>query len=397
MRSLLKLGSLLVCMSWCTFATPLAVELCQDKQAQEPPPMRRHRGAWALSSRSTLVFTSAPDRPHGLDIDLAYPQRGRWMLHAPDPGEDRRTLLYLYGSQLWSIPYGKAGSSPAKETRAVEMRLMFSLRRGLLAWPHQFDWTGEDDERTALLGKHGSLRAVLGKDGLPTLLEALRADGNPYETLRNIRWKKVSGQMQPSSFDMVVKDKKIWHETILRVDRTLRFLDSYFLPQDRRPKAPSRGDHKSRRFAFPTGFEWELALDQDQMTPKTLERLRIQAAREVESSGAQLLPGIGRVIDEGGRGVAVLLQVRSFPGDPPDNWRRTPAAHGIVRRLKNAAALNPALVSSLVREAREVGTPARIVAWTGAKGLVEVRVEVLKARSPRAFRPLKGTAQVSPR
>ncbi len=342
----------------------------------DPPPMRRHRGAWTLSMRSQLVFTSAPDRPHTLAVDLAYPQRGRWMLRAKDPGEDRRTLIYRYGSRLWSIPFGTATSYAATDKKAQDMRLMFALRRALLAWPHQFEWTGEGKQREASLGKLGSLRAHLNEQDYPILLEVRHPDGSAYETLTDLHWKEVDGKPRPTSFNMIVNGKKIWHEKILRVDRGLRFLDSYFMPHDQRPKAPPRVGQKSRRFASPAGLEWEHMVKNGVLDPIASARWRDQAKRELGKEGGELLTGLGRVIDEGGRLVAVLLIAKPGQAEAGGSWKVTPPRAGLIQRLPQTGPLDSAQLRALVAEAREGGTPSRIVLWETGKGTREIRVEV---------------------
>jgi hypothetical protein len=343
----------------------------------DPPPMRRQRGAWTLSMRSQVIFTSAPDRPHTLAVDLAYPQRGRWMLRAKDPGEDRRTLVYRYGSRLWSIPFGTATSYAAKDNKAQDMRLMFALRRALLAWPHQFKWTGEGKQREASLGKLGSLLAHLNEQDYPILLEARHADGSAYETLTDLQWKAVDGKLRPASFYMIVNGEKIWHEKILRVDRSLRFLDSYFMPHDQRPEAPPRAAQKSRRFAYPAGLEWEHMVKNGVLDPRVSGIWREQARRELGKEGGELLAGLGRVIDEGGRLVSVLLIAQPGQAAASGSWKVTPPRSGLIRRLPQAGPPDATHLRALVAEAREGGTPSRIVLWEAPDGTREIRVEVV--------------------
>ena len=392
MRFPLGLGTL-ASLGLLIAASPSAA-IPQETEA-DPAPMRRHLGAWTLSMRSEVIFKSAPERPHTLGVDLAYPARGRWMLSARDPGEDRRTLIYRYGSRLWSIPFGTGTSRLAEGSKSNDMRMMFALRRALLAWPHQFEWKGEDLQRKASLGKTGSLLAQVNEEGQPIRLEVRRGDGTAYETLVNIRWEKIKKQFQPVSFDMVVDGKTIWHEKVLRVDRSLRFLDSYFMPQDQRPKAPTRPPEESRRYSAPAGLEWEQALDEKPLDAEMFARLRLAAQEALGARGGTLRPGLGLVMDEQGQVQAVLFSASMGEVSAGGAWTPAPPREGLLRPLAPGEDPDRALLRALVAQAAEGGRPARIVLWEGPEGARSVRVEVSDGRSLDPRRPLESTPEMS--
>ena len=112
------------------------------------------------------------------------------------------------------------------------------------------------------------------------------------------------------------------------------------------------------------------------LDPIASARWRDQAKRELGKEGGELLTGLGRVIDEGGRLVAVLLIAKPGQAEAGGSWKVTPPRAGLIQRLPQTGPLDSAQLRALVAEAREGGTPSRIVLWETGKGTREIRVEV---------------------
>ena len=94
-------------------ARPVAQEPGTEVAPEEAPlpPLTRVAGSWAVHARTRVVFPGLPDRPHTLTVDLAFPQRGRWMLAAEDAGDDRRVLAYRCGPRAWTPPWAPRTAS----------------------------------------------------------------------------------------------------------------------------------------------------------------------------------------------------------------------------------------------------------------------------------------------
>lgn len=311
-------------------ATPQAagtVRMVED----ELPPLTRVAGSWAVHARTRVVFRDLPERPHTLEVDLAFPGRGRWMLAAEDEGEDRRVLAYLCGAQAWTVPVASSESVPLQGTRLRETALTLELRRALLVWPQGHAWEGDGEARVARLGDLGTLHARLAPGATrPHSLSARLPDGTPWESLEGIEWGEEDGA--PRAWSLHLGSEPVWTETVERLDRSRRYRSSFFVPPDRRaPRAPQ--GVVLERLRLPPRAEW-LRPVEDWPTAEAVEAERA-AAHASLGPDRSLQEGHGILLDARGLPQALLLE--SDGGVPGPGWAGQPATQASATRLPDAS------------------------------------------------------------
>jgi hypothetical protein len=336
-------------------------------EQDEAPPLTRVAGSWAIHARTRVVFRDLPERPHTLEVDLAFPGRGRWMLAAEDQGDDRRVLAYLCGQQAWSMPVASSTSAVLEGARLRETTLTLELRRALLVWPQGLPWEGEGEARVARLGDLGTLHARLAPGAKrPHSLSARLPDGTPWESLEGIEWSAEDGA--PRAWTLHLGSEPVWTETVERLDRSRRYRSSFFVPPDRRIRRPREGA-VLERLRLPRRAAWIRPLE-DWPAAEVVEAQRA-SARASLGAGRSLQEGHGLVLDARGLPEALLFEV---DGEVPGaEWTDQPATLASATRLPDAS---PAAVrAGLGQLPPSPGAGARLVLWLRPGHAPELRRE----------------------
>ncbi|MBL6720284.1 MAG: hypothetical protein ISQ08_02635 [Planctomycetes bacterium] len=350
-------------------AAPLATGAASSVSARqdEPPPLTRVAGSWAVHARTRVVFRDLPERPHSLEVDLAFPGRGRWMLAAEDEGDDRRVLAYLCGQQAWSVPVASSQSAALEGARLRETALTLELRRALLVWPQGLPWEGEGEARVARLGDLGTLHARLSPGAArPHSLSARLPDGTPWESLEGIEWRSEDGA--PRAWTLHLGSAPVWTETLEHLDRSRRYRSSFFVPPDRRARR-SPEEAVLERLRLPRRAAWI----------RPVEDWPTADAVEIERAGARASLGTDRTLQEG---YGLLLDARGLPqallfeadgGVPGPQWSDQPATLAAATRLPGSGP--DAIRAGLSQLPPSPGGDERLVLWLRPGHAPELRRE----------------------
>ena len=353
-------------------ARPVAQEPGTEVAPEEAPlpPLTRVAGSWAVHARTRVVFPGLPDRPHTLTVDLAFPQRGRWMLAAEDAGDDRRVLAYRCGPRAWTLPVGSSNSEPLEGRRLEEVRLTLALRRALLVGEHEYTWRTDGLVRTAELPCGGLLRATLAEEGQrPRRLEVLDAEGLPWEVLEDVTWSDDG--RSPRSWTLLAgRGTTIWTESLEQLDRTRRYRSSFFLPPDRRESRATGDATVVETLRLPPRAELTLAIE-DWPTAVEVRDAREEAARSLPE-GRLLQPGHGVLLDGRGRPLGLLLEADGAAPAAP--WVARPTTLARATRLPSG---HPPAVGGVLRRLPPEGPGGRLVAWFRPGEAGELRREAV--------------------
>jgi len=320
----------------------------EPEQARVPGPLAPRRAVAGLRgfvSRSTLVFDELPEVPHALEAVFVFPDRGRWRIEPAQASSGDRRLRFRYGPSVFELDPGSARSRRLEPEAERPALLQMELRRAVMTWPHGFDWTGTGQARSAGLGPLGELEASLDpQTGLPRELRSLQPDGSALEILSEITWRECDGRRWPASWRLAAGGRPIWRETIERIETGWSFLDSYFLPPDRRPAAPpdaGRPQHLDlprrveRAFALPEGTSWEEA------------RTRAASLRATWAERLELHPATEFELRADGRPAAVRLRLRDAGAEAPEGWRFAPGGPGLSSLAETPEGIDAALLRGL--------------------------------------------------
>jgi hypothetical protein len=371
-------------------AAPLA-PAAQDPAPDPPGRPRPIAGMRALLSRSTIVFEGLPDAPHSLEVSLAFPDRARWFLLRPDPGEDRRVMRCVFGEAVYLLPHGKSESSRLEGSEADAVRLQVALRRALLLWPDGERWVMDGRVGRAALEGLGELEVALGDDGRPTTMSVKDLAGDAFEEARAIVWRDgPQERVWPAQLELWASGRRVWAETFAEVDVSLRFLDEYFLPPDRRTRErrsetllrarrvelPAR---VVRREELPPGATWDTAR-------RAAQASRPDACRALESVGGKLAEATGVALDDALQPAALLWFAEADVERLPDGWERLPPESAMTVHAADTGELGRGMAAALRALVLEQGlVPGRIL---GVRLLPPVagrpgRVELAQAVSER--------------
>ena len=303
-------------------------------QSPLPGPAAREKiaGIAGFVAESRVVMPQRPDWPHRFDSYYAFPDRVRWWL-SPEgslaPGA--RRLVYRYGEQAHLLDAGQADSEELLGAERFDLFLRMELRRALFLWPDGFDWTTSERSAQADLGPTGRLVVTLDEQGRPTSLSSLDREDRPVETLHTITWREQDGRQWPATLRLRGDQGEVWTEEILSVRTSPRYLDSFFLPPDRREfKGDERVDdvllqgvdlpaRVERRFELSERGEWR----------QVIEGCAPLVEAALESLGSDG-PGIESAyyfeLDDEARPLALILRLAAGelePGtSPPEGWQR---------------------------------------------------------------------------
>ena len=351
------------------------------------PPARRSgiAGISGFETSSRITFAGAPDDPHRIEMIYLFPDRARLTLRRE--GTADRMIEYRFGERAYLLPPGKSESVEfVGEERDGQLRQK-ELRRAVMLWPDGFAWTGEGNVRTAPLLRRtgddpeqaiGSLHATLGDKGRPKRVEIRPPEGESPEALEILGWREVDGRTWPAELRLIQSGELVWEEHVETVRTRILYVDSYFLPPDRKHLSPDERILESpllgntyRLVALPRGTGWEKARKRE---------------AELRRSEAEKLGG-GRKLDDvptfqlhpDGEPAAVVLRLSRPEKTPPAGWSTLPETDGLSWVVGGTGAISQGLLDGLLRavpEGRRAGTPFARLYRAGER--VQVSIRLLK-------------------
>jgi hypothetical protein len=327
----------------------------------EPPARAPIAGLRGFEVRSTIAYAPAPQRAHELRTAYVFPERVRWWFAARDgPDLLERRLRYRYGRHVFAIETrGDTSSEYVAEDRSALLGA-FELRRALFLWPDGFGWSGTDRRRSADLGELGRLDLRLDPGGRPAEIALVDAHGELRDSCRAIAWSvPAEGRAWPASFEVWSGETLAWRETVESVDVETRWIDSFFLPPDRRGLggAPLPGLRAldipavcQRRVALPPDLSWDAA-----------RRERARRVAEHQAARGPELEAIATFeLGPKGEPRAALLRLARAPEVAPEGFVRLHERVGLALAVHGLGAVGEeplrALSQALPRGAR--GSPA---------------------------------------
>lgn len=369
----------------------LALALIQDPPTPRPPsPPKPVAGIAGFESVSTLVYPSAPDHPHELRAVYVFPERVRWQLSVKGGKADERILQYRSGEAVYRVPMRSGTSEPCKGEDRIQTLLQMELRRALMLYPDGFEWKGEGAERRADLGELGSL-FVLGSsagDKRPAELGDAGADGKRIDSYKNIRWREKDGRAWPESMELWHAGELAWKETVESVSVQGRFVDSFFVPPDRRDRSKAdRAPGEVRELDLPAtcslrveiskGASWDAALAE-------LARLRDDWSKRLAEQKLALEANATLEASWEGEPTAVVLRLSTTPGTPPAGFLNSNVRTGMGVSVAGLREVTPSRLADLRSElpaGSAAGMPyVRFDPKTGAEGRILVVVPYSKGR-----------------
>lgn len=214
-----------------------------EKPAIARPAARVAVGGMAsIDCASIVVYASAPDTPHRLNATYAFPDRARWWLGLGDGQSPERVMRLRFGDAIFAVENQASASRELLAGERTEAVVQLEMRRALLSWPHGFDWKREANVAHASIAGVGKLTARFtdAVAATPIALEFTADDGKPGDSFRAIQWRDDKGKAWPVSLELWHDDARVWSETVRTVDTQSRFIDSFFLPPDKRDGSSSR-------------------------------------------------------------------------------------------------------------------------------------------------------------
>lgn len=186
--------------------------------------------------RSAIDFDDPTAEPHELSLSVAFPGRSRLVL-----SRDRWSVERFQLGDVW-FGLDRSNGAQGAEPRSVLLtgasleaaRFDVAMRRTLFLWPDAGGLTGEGFTRTAKVADVGVLIATLDREsGRPSLLKAFGKDGSVQAEFRAITWREAEGRWWPASFELHLDGRRVWRETVEKIEAGWNFTDLWFLPVDR--------------------------------------------------------------------------------------------------------------------------------------------------------------------
>lgn len=332
-----------------------AQESKEKPPAREPGPREPIAGLAGFDSLSKVRLASSPDVPRELKVTCSFPDRMRWMLSGQVEGSLVRELQYQHGDSVYRIPTGTGASEACEgESKAVILRRLH-LRRALMLFPDGYEWKGEGESRTTSLGRLGSLRAHVSAEpeGRPGTIDCLDAEGTATESCRAVTWRKLAGRSWPATLELWSGEERVWVETVESVDTSARFVDSFFLPPDRREGSTAQpvatGARTldipatcSLRTVVPAGSSWEAALS-------GFEGLRSSVSTRLAGEGLKLESIATFEVSDQGLPTASILRLTTTPEIPPQGFAKEAARRGLALAVEGFAGAGGNRIAELRR------------------------------------------------
>jgi len=318
-------------------------------------------GLRGLTVVSRVVFLSAPDSPHSFETNYIFPDRARWWLSFEDEDYGYRRAEYRYGDRIFIFDAGSSTSEELLELDHADSMRRMELRRALFLYPDGFEWKLDAKTGTTALGELsdgsaiGSLVVELDSDDRPARMRVLTPEGEEQETLAVERWKKKNDRNWPELLQLVVGEQVVWTETVLKVDPGRRYIDSFFIPVDRRAGGAQElgvdTNTEVRQIDLPI-----FAYRNFELPAKTTWTDALRLGREIwerenkpgSAVRGRLDPDLRFEIDARGRPTfAVLHLAETSP--LPDQWQLTEARSGLMIVLDKFEHLSGSRIDGLLR------------------------------------------------
>jgi hypothetical protein len=377
-------GSLLLALA---FTTPGSFQAPQDpptKPVPPPPKPKAIAGIAGFESVSTLQYPAAADRPHQLRATYVFPDRVRWQITAREKDASERLLQYRYGDAFFRLPPRTAASELCEGAERNQLLLQMELRRALMLYPDGFEWKGSGLDRRAELGELGSLFAhwAAATDKRPSEIGDAGPDGKPIDVYKAIEWRETRGRVWPAAAEMWHAGELVWKETVDSVEVQGRFIDSFFLPPDRRDRSTAEPVESgvreldlpatcSLRIELPKGTSWDDALAvraraRDEWTTRLGEqKLELDPSATIEVAGE-------------GEPIAVVLRLLSVPGKPPAGFVVADARKGRGVAVGGLREVTAARIAELRKDVRADSNPANpYVRFDASRGAGADRVWIV--------------------
>jgi hypothetical protein len=354
----------------------------ETSKPRPPLPPKPIAGISSLESVSTLLYPGAPDLPHELRATYVFPERVRWQLSVKDGKDEERLLQFRSGETVYRIPPHSAASEICTGTDRSETLLQMEMRRALMLYPDGFEWKSTGSERRADLGELGTLFVLdsTAPDKRPTELSDAGPDGKTIDSFKAIRWREKDGRTWPAEMELWHAGELAWKETVESVDVRGRFVDSYFVPPDRRDRTgaePMQGSIReldvpptcALRVEISKGSTWDGAL-------ADLARLRSEWSKQLAEKKLELEPIATIEISKEGEPTAIVLRLSTTPDDSPAGFLLSSARKGLavaVLGLKEATSAKIADLRKALPKGSVEGIPyVRFDPKTSAEGRVLV-------------------------
>ena len=372
------LGSLLAA----AFAVALGSRAGPAQQDALPKP--QPAGLAGLVCVSELVYPGAEDETAELSATYAG-DRARWLFTRKVGGALRRALHYRRAGRFFRVSELATESEELIGAQAEAALLGFELRRALLTWPDGFEWSGTGAVREARIPGAPAeaalkLEAQLGADGRPVEMAGWRGSER-REVYRSIRWREQTGRWTALEMELVRDGATLWRERIRSVDTRARFLDSFFLPPDRRSAVAAQPRVQigratlgelpplvGRRFAL-EARAWPEAVSE-------ARRLAAAARKELEPAELEIDPGADFEVTALGEPTHCLLRLAGEPERLPEGWSRTPRRQAGMMHVAGPPPLAPGvlerLFASLPQDARAAKPYVRFPAIAAEAPVVQL-------------------------
>jgi hypothetical protein len=341
----------------------------QDKKGADevlpPAPQRPVEGLAGFSSRSTLAWGEDGKQAHQLHCVFVFPERVR--INRID-ADGQWTSEYRFGGSLFRrVPAEQGSTVPPPEERSAIL-LQFALRQAAMLWPQTFAWQPLGEKLRAVVGPEGSLEASIGPDGRPLELRALDAGGRTAFALDSFTWREHSRRTWPATMVWWQGGRRLGLETVESASTSIGYVDSYFLPQDRRAPNSTAATHEEvvsirvgpfaeRREALKPSPTWA------QICSSLQDRVRLeeQLLREV---GYDLGIEVAIEIDGDGQPAATLLRAFGRAQPLPRGWQVVEAYDALACYAPGFDALAGSLRGVRAKLSPEIEPGAAHVRWT---------------------------------
>lgn len=308
------------------------------------PPRAPVGGLNAIDATSDVRFLAAGAAPHTLRTTFVFPARARFWFGLSSDAPEARLMRFSCGDELYATPPGSTLSAPLSGADADEARMQIEMRRALLSWPHGDTWQRDGLVARASLGALGTLEARFADAAAPAperlaFFAAPPAGAPatrpaaPVDEFRAIAWRKASDREKwwPASLELWHAGTHVWNETFGTIDVRTRWIDSFFVPPDRRTGVSGRPleigavraldltEQRVRRVALTAGASWDDARREH-------ARLAAEVADELKKNDLALDARATFEVDEAVRPTAVLLRLAATTKPLPEALARAYAA-----------------------------------------------------------------------
>jgi len=305
---------------------------------REAPPRARIgkiRGARFLSR---IEFDDPEAGPHELSFSAAFPGRSRLVL-----SRDRWSVERFQLGDAW-FGLDRSNERSESEPKSVLLtgstldsaRFDVAMRRTLFFWPDAGGLTGEGFTRTAKVADNGILIATLDREsGRPSGLKAFGKDGSAQAEFRSITWREARGRWWPSQFELHMDGRRVWQETVEKVEDGWNFTDLWFLPVDRsRGLTGQPNDARLRMIPSPPAWvrESPVSAGADLAACRRAGQEALAKAKlELGELGLKVSPRFIVILDDERRPSGLMIQaIRPQAGEERirelEGWRPSAAA-----------------------------------------------------------------------